>query len=144
MRITFSSNQDRIHGFRFFWLKKVTGFNHEKKCCQCLLGKLHPNQISQTTKTIAPVFIDASAADIFYLCGVAIDFDYNKNFHLAWQVSLGSETESTTYNGIHIKITDAKIIKFDGNAALQMYPEKPTSYLKCRNFQFGAQIFAKN
>ena len=81
------------------------------------------------------------AGTVLYLCGVASPYRWERNAHLAVIVAPGHDASVQLWNGDTVKITGARQIVFDDNAAKDRYPEKGREFLTCRNFQFGAQYF---
>ena len=119
--------------FRYLWLKNVTGVNLAEHCAKCLTGE-YEKGIGGNTKEITDRELDG---EIYYLCGVAIPYDWNNNFHLAFKRSEGDTVEYEN-NGIHILIENAERLPIspeyipadDPNAGRK-------AYSTCRNWQFA-------
>jgi hypothetical protein len=128
--------------FRFFWAKRVTGFDSSTHCAECLSGP----RLSAVNKDLARggrAIIQAPAGSLIYICGVASPRNWSNNFHLALRVVEREQTVSQLYTGACVTVTNAVAIPIADAAARRMYPHLPEEFLTCRNFQFGAQEFGR-
>jgi hypothetical protein len=86
------------------------------------------------------VSFEASAGELFYLCGVASPYQWANNAHLAFRTIEGRACQITLWNGGVIAVANAAPVCFTDAQALEFYPDKSKSFLTCRNFQFGAAL----
>ena len=137
------NNENKLIGFRYFWGKRVTGFNPQHHCAKCLSGD-YIKTVSARMIGNHPHMLGMDG-DLIYLCGVSSPYKWDNNLHLA--LICDSTAESFThnlYNGQILKISGARPIEFNNIAALNQFPYLSKSFLTCRNFQFGAQYFEKS
>lgn len=136
-----SASTGQVQGFKYLWLKRVTGFDHTKHCARCLIG-----DYSKTFGTDMGVNtqygLDYAAGDVLYFCGVSAPFVYRANLHFAGKVNpAAGEVRTALYTG-DVLVTDGiERIPFSGLNAQWHFPKYPQAFLTCRNFQFGAQHF---
>jgi hypothetical protein len=123
--------------FKHLWGRYILGFKPAKHCIQCFK--------STVAKGIAPNMsndeceLDPSY-ELFYLCGVGWKDRGNTNVHLAVTPRLGSIASIGSVYGVRFTILDAQAI------LIQFLPENwrdlPEAHRRCKNFQFGYQMFA--
>lgn len=129
--------------FRYLWLKYVNGVNLKVHCARSLLG-VYSTKISAQMQSIKkPIVLDEDESEIFYLCGVALPYKWENNFHLAFKRKVGAKLhverngiKITIENAVEIPITPDYIEPTDPNA-------KKKEYATCRNWQF-AYMLQKN
>ncbi len=138
--VTLESKNEHLEGFKYFWMKRVTGFNPEVHCARCLRGD-YENIVGSRMAANAPQRLNAAPGEVFYLCGVSTPYRWEKNAHLAFLAERNSTATLDLYTGDRVIITNARAIPFTDEAARYQYPDKGAAYLTCRNFQFGAQHF---
>jgi len=138
--ITITSPSATLKGFRYFWLKRVHGFEPSQHCARCLKGH-YVDAVSSSMPANRPIHIEADPGDILYLCGVSSPYVWERNFHLALLVCYGSRVRTTAYTGDVIEIDGCDFVEFDDKAARRRFPDKGEAFLSCRNFQFGAHYF---
>lgn len=138
--LTIHSNEDRFRGFRYFWLKRVTGFDPAVHCARCLKGH-YVSEVGTAMPVNAPIHIEADPGDVLYLCGVSAPYVWARNFHLALRVEHGAAVRTGCYTGDVLSILGADFIAFDDTEARRRFPHLSEAYLTCRNFQFGAHHF---
>jgi hypothetical protein len=138
--ITITSKAEKLKGFRYFWLKRVHGFDPSQHCARCLKGH-YIDAVSATMPTNRRIHIEADPGEVLYLCGVSAPYVWDRNFHLALIVEHGARVRTTAYTGDEIEIDGADFLEFDDHAARRLFPEKGEAFLTCRNFQFGAHHF---
>jgi hypothetical protein len=131
--------------FRHLWGRYVLGFRPWKHCIGCfeskVAGVINPSMIDGDYKLKDDV-------SYFYLCGVgqAETLRAGKemsrkvtNVHLAVRPRLGSVAAIGSVYGVTFTIQNAHAIP------IQPLPEGfmglPTTHHRCKNFQFGYQIF---
>jgi hypothetical protein len=143
MRLTIEDpNAEKLQGFRYWWLKKVTGFSPSTHCASCLRGTYLPN-LGATFPANTPYDALIHPEAVLYLCGVATPYRHERNFHLAMRRRVGGIVERTLYTGQRLIVEDVEEIPFNDEAARRLFPERGEKFLTCRNFQFAAQHFAK-
>jgi hypothetical protein len=138
--LTIISNEARFKGFRYFWLKRVTGFDPALHCARCLKGSYF-SEVGTTMPVNRGVHIEADPGEVLYLCGVSAPYRWENNFHLALVVQPGAATRTKTYTSDIVSVLDADFLSFDDAEARRRFPALSEAYLSCRNFQFGAHHF---
>lgn len=138
--ITIRSDAAALKGFRYFWLKRVHGFDPAQHCARCLKGH-YVDAVNATMVTNKPIHIEADPGDLLYLCGVSAPYVWARNFHLALIVEHGGLVRTTAYTSDVIEINGCDLISFDDAEARRRFPDKGEAFLSCRNFQFGAHHF---
>lgn len=126
-----------LPGFPFFWAKYVHGFDARYHCAQCLVGPFHKGFWS-SCKIPARHVMSQAVAPYVYLCGVA-ETRWADNLHIAMESDPGAHFEITAYNGIPIRIWNAR--RLDIPWLEDGWNHFPKSYTTCRNFQFGVHSF---
>ena len=139
IRLTEVDRRPQLAGFRYFWLKRVTGFNPSVHCAGCLKGE-YVKAVGLTLPAGADIPVPATAGDLFYLCGVASPYRWENNAHIALRARKDATATLTLYTGATVTITGAERVPFTDEAALQHYPGKGRAFLTCRNYQFGAAL----
>lgn len=138
--ITIRSDAAALKGFRYFWLKRVHGFDPAQHCARCLKGH-YIETVNASMVTNKPIHIEADPGEVLYLCGVSAPYQWSRNFHMALIVEHGGLVRTTAYTGDVIEINGCDLIPFDNAEALRRFPDKGLTFLTCRNFQFGAHYF---
>lgn len=119
--------------FRYLWLKTVTDVNLFQHCSSCLIGEYNP-QINTKIKHLENIELPNN---VHYLCGVAIPYVWDNNFHLAFAPSKGN-TVLYESNGIKIEIQDAVQLPISTEYLNIHHPKfKFKTYSTCRNWQFA-------
>lgn len=136
-------NAESLQGFRYWWLKTVTGFIKSTHCASCLRGSYLPD-LGRDFPANAPYEADMQEGTVLYLCGVASPYRHERNFHLAMRTKAGGAVERTLYNGQRVVVEGVEVITFTDEAARGLFPERGERFLTCRNFQFGAQYFSQS
>lgn len=81
----------------------------------------------------------------FYLCGVGYRERHNTNVHLAVRPRAGSVAAVGSVYGVRFTIKNAHAIQIMHPALLESPPRGlaglPQEHLRCKNFQFGCQVF---
>lgn len=136
------SKNNKILGFKYFWMKRVSSFNENVHCARCLVGN-YEKQFGLNTPVNS--LIDLSGkyqeSEVIYMCGVSSPYRWENNFHFAGVVCFGESSTVEMYNGDILVVKNVKRIVFDDSKAKLLYPEKGKEFLTCRNFQFGASYF---
>lgn len=138
MKVTITIDGDLASEFRYFWGKTVRGFDPRHYCIHCLVGDRYP--------AIAPgmaseTVIDVAEGTLVYFCGVCHSFELSKNFHLAGTAQPGAEASLTTAAGTVFRVEGVERIAIRDEDARRLFPERGEEFLRCRNFQFAAQMF---
>ncbi len=123
--------------FRYLWLKYVTGVDLDVHCARCLLGK-YSTAIKKDNAETELITLDEFPARIFYLCGVAIPFNWENNFHLAFEESAGNEFRIDAL-GISVTVRNAARLPISTEAMEANNHPKIAykAYSTCRNWQFA-------
>ena len=126
--------------FKYLWLKKVEDIDLSVHCAKCLVG-----QYIDAINTKQKAYTDIELQDgIYYLCGVALPYKWDNNFHLAFKYSKGSQITYDS-NGISVVIQDAIQLPIDekyidtNNAKARF-----KTYRTCRNWQFAHYLNTLN
>jgi hypothetical protein len=131
-----SVDQELTHlsGFKYWWLKSVTGYRLDVHCQQCLVGPIDRRFSAQMALNEAIIL----RGDLVYLCGGSSDWDYSKNFHVAAKLAVGEEFEVETYNGFHVHLYNAK--RIDIEPLPDRWQGMSKQFTRCRNYQFAVQM----
>lgn len=125
--------------FKYLWLKTVRDVDLAQHCARCLVGE-YDNRISPAPKSQHGLDLKDS---VYYLCGVAFPYNWEKNFHLAFRPCPG-KTIHYQSNGITVNIQDAKQLPISESNIDFSFPQAHLkAYRTCRNYQF-AHWFYKN
>lgn len=139
LRLTRNSSRPTLFGFRYFWLKHVTGFNPAVHCATCLKGT-YVKHFGVSLPADLDFPVRAVAGDLFYLCGVASPYKWENNAHLALRVRRDAVASVQLYTGAVVTVTGAEAVPFSDEQARLHYPDKGRAFLTCRNYQFGAAL----
>jgi hypothetical protein len=134
------SKYQKLYGFSGLWGKYVEGFDNNKHCEPCLLGKRN-HDINKHIETNTDIIIPLKEGQIFYICGVTYPYVWSNNFHLVVIGKDGGSAEEKTFNGALFNVKDAEQIPFDDVPAKQKYSHLGNKFTTCRNFQFGVYYF---
>ena len=140
LTLTVTTPGNQLKGFKYFWMKHVTGFDSSVHCARCLRGGYE--QLVGTRMIVneaIPLLVKPGA--VLYLCGVSTPYRWDMNLHVAVEPHEGGVVAITTYTGDVITFHGAREIKFDDAAARSRFPGRGDAFLTCRNFQFGAHRF---
>ena len=122
--------------FKYLWLKKIIGVDLSVHCAKSLLGEYNP-AINNRIKIAHDIELDGT---IYYLCGVAIPYKWENNFHLAWRKCIGKSFEYSS-NGIYVVLEDAQRIEFSEDDVDWNLPQaKKKEFHTCRNWQFACKM----
>ena len=132
--------------FKHLWGRYVTGFRPWHHCIACFQSRKEAAITPEMQDGTHPLRDDLQ---LFYLCGVGQPDSrragpaFNRkhtNVHLAVTPRQGSVAAIGSVYGVTFTITDAEMIP------IQPLPEGfrglPDKHWKCKNFQFGYQMFA--
>lgn len=126
--------------FKYLWLKYVTGVSLNFHCAKCLKG-VYSTQISPDIKETKSIMLNEEISPYYYLCGVALPFKWENNFHLAFKYSTDNRivinrnrVAITIINAVEIPILP---IDMKNNKHPKRYD---SHYFTCRNWQFANMI----
>lgn len=126
-------NLDVTKPMMYLWLKKVNGVNLKQHCAKCLLGDYNSN-INKHTKHLENLNLTNG---IWYLCGVSLPYNWNNNFHLAFEYSENSNIEYSN-NGVSVIIKNAKRLPISEKYIDVNDPNfNKKEFFTCRNWQFA-------
>lgn len=124
-----------VTGWRYLWLKYVSGFDNAQHCARCLIGP-YSKRVRRDMPHNVPVLLDeATGCDVLYLCGVAERGGLPANFHLAVQPAPGEVAEGRSSQGTHFRIRNARRLEIP--ALPSRFDGRPAAFTTCRNWQFG-------
>lgn len=125
--------------FRYLWLKYVRGVDLNVHCASCLVGDYSEFISPSSSFECHDLILDEYQGEIFYLCGVAKPFNWDRNFHLAFRLAPG-EGFTCEEHGVSLTVTNAQRINFEvfdarnkGKSPNRTKPEFST----CRNWIFA-------
>lgn len=130
-------------GFSTLWFYNITGLKLDKHCQDGFLGKCI------VTGEVYEKFVNKGVCDfpftskngLYYLCGVAKPFNWEKNFHCPFMFAEGERFEYES-NGVTVELENAKRIPIvEVNRATCPFPGKDDKqYYTCRNWQFANML----
>ena len=129
--------------FQHLWGRYIIGFKPATHCLRSL--------VTHVAAPVKPRMMDGSfdlddSYELFYLCGVGVRERHNTNVHLAVHPKARSVAAIGSVYGVRFTIQDAQAIPIKHPALLQSPPRGLDSleegHLRCKNFQFGCQMFA--
>lgn len=131
-----------VTGYRYFWTKRVRGFNPKQHCARSLNGtfvKYEPGE-SYAPPTNETVSIALADRDRFlYVCGVSERNVWALNFHAAMQPEENSSFDLEMLNGQRLFVQGARLLPIP--ALPSGFAGLPDSFTTCRNYQFGVEYF---
>jgi hypothetical protein len=137
LRIEGLAGRTQVQGFRFLWLRHVTGFNHAKHCAACFRG-WRDERVTPRLELGRSLVVDPKHAPASYLCGVSVAGLAN-NLHVAFRAKPGGRIELPAYGDQRVILTDAEALPIP--ALPEGYRDLPRSFTTCRNYQFGVAHF---
>jgi hypothetical protein len=132
LKVIGSGNQ--VTGWRYLWLKYVSGFQQGVHCARCLVGPYSERVTRTMLKGFAVRLDEHEKFDCLYLCGVSYK-GYEHNLHLAMEPAPGSVAEVTAFNGDIFRVQNARALPIPAPG-----PEwriLPSTFTSCRNWRFG-------
>lgn len=128
----------KVNGkFKYLWGKYINGIDLNNHCAKTFIGE-YSKKIKANMGNQEDLLLDeVKDFKVFYLCGVAMPFVWENNFHLAIMEKEG-ETLTVERNGIYVEIENAVElpINFDINNCNHKKAKFKT-YNTCRNWQFA-------
>ncbi len=87
----FSDDKPTLTGFRYFWLKYITSFNGDAHCAQCFRGTYEPliRKDMPLDDVVELTGSDRAQVRCMYLCGVALPYYWEHNFHVPFIIEPG-------------------------------------------------------
>lgn len=134
--LTITGPGHALSGFRYFWLKHVTGFDLAQHCARCLIGRYD----RQVTKDMPLNEVVVLESPLVYLCGVSPR--YPTNFHAAVEHAPGESFDLPTYNGLTVRFTNGRRLPIP--ALARGYGGLTAAYTDCRNFQFAVHRYGSS
>ena len=127
--------------YKILWLRYVYGVDLSHHCMKSLLGH-NDARVRGFMRRIDCLEI-TKEAPYYYLCGVDIDFNWEKNLHLAFQYSCGSNIILDN-QFIRCKIVNARQVEISQGFIDWTLPQsRQKVFNTCRNWWF-ANMIAKN
>jgi len=130
-------------GFKYLWLKTVTGFDESCHCAKCLIGR-HSKDFGKHMKPDEFIELPYKQGTLLYFCGVTVPYVWEANMHLAGIVKAGAISATQLHNGTDLEVIGMERVAILPDKALELFPERGKDFLTCRNFQFAAQVFGRN
>lgn len=124
--------------YKIIWLRYVYGVNLNTHCMNSLLG--HNDKRVRGYLRCLPQNMVLEESRFYYLCGVDIDFNWNKNLHIAFVRSLGQTIEIDN-EFVRIKINNARRITITDSYINWNLPQaRNRLFSTCRNWQFANML----
>ena len=123
--------------FKYLWLKYVDDYDLNNHCAKSLIGN-YSNKIINKRISNTNLVLNEFNSRVYYLCGVSLPFNYDKNFHLAFKFIMGSKI-SIKENGIEIIIENAERIVIEKKYIYKHENGNKKQFNTCRNWQFAYQ-----
>ena len=129
----------------FFWLRRITGVDIRQCCMKCFYGENDKRVFWNSKNAPTTIEVDIPVEEnllfppvAYYLCGLAKNFDYPKNTHIAFNPCENSTVEVDNEE-IHVVIDGAKQIHFKD------YKPNPAGVFTkrqrtCRNWIFANYV----
>lgn len=123
--------------YKILWLRYIYGVDLSQHCMKSLLGHNDP-RVRGYKKYLSGLNLEN--ARWYYLCGVEKNWRWEKNLHLAFVESEGSEIKiDNDFMTCHI--SNARQIKFDDSYIDWSLPHANDKYYNtCRNWWFANMI----
>lgn len=132
IKLTVLGTSANLHGFRYFWLKDVVGYDIGVHCARCLRGR-YERRVNREMPLNHQIVLRSK---LVYLCGVSPR--WQNNLHAAAELAPGESFSVPTYNGMTAHFENARRIEIqplpDG------WGDLPKAFTTCRNFQFAVQM----
>lgn len=124
--------------YRILWLRYVYGVNLNVHCMESLLGH-NDRRVRGFMRSLNPNLV-LEESRFYYLCGVDVDFDWNKNLHIAFVRSVGRTVEIDN-EFVRIKINNARRINIVPDYINWRLPQaRNRLFHTCRNWQFANML----
>ena len=129
-----------VTGWRYLWLKYVSGFRPGRHCAGCLVGPYSDvvNRVSMPTGAMLSLD-EATGYRHVYLCGVAASGGWTANLHLAAEPAPGEIAEVWSSTGMKFRIHNARRLPIP--ALPPGHGGFKSEYTTCRNWQYGVAHF---
>ena len=126
-----------VSEFRYLWGKHVIGFEPACHCAACLLGAFDP----AVKPGLQPGRVDLldEAADAFYLCGVAWNYQLASNLHLVVEREAGAVAEVRSAAGVLFRVHGARALPIP--ALPPGWNGLDRLFTRCRNFQWAVSRY---
>ena len=132
----------------FFWVRRIKNVDISRCCAKCFIGDsdtrlYHATAKGQTPRTVELELIPDDKYVAYYLCGLAKNFHYPDNTHIAFVYAPG-ETLQVETSQVEVTISNASRIDFEHEGYV---PNPMGSYTEqqrvCRNWIFANYILEK-
>ena len=129
----------------FFWVRKIRDVNISKCCAECFIGDSDTRMYHSTKQRQTPQYIEleiepAERYVAYYLCGLAKNYYYQNNTHIAF-INAPGEVLRLETSQINVTISNARRIDFEGEGYI---PNPEGEYTKrqrtCRNWVFANYV----
>lgn len=128
----------RLKGtYKILWLRYITGVNLREHCMKSFLGT-NDKRVRGFTFEFKDMALEKS--EFYYFCGVDVNWDYNKNIHLAFREKQGSviKIDNQLYSA---EIQNAEQLPISNKCINHNLPQsKNKLYNTCRNWWFANQL----
>lgn len=126
---------EEASGFRYLWLKYVTGPNMTRHCAQALQGR-YSQRVKRDMALGRVVALDEFGPySALYLCGVSPR--WATNLHVAFRPGPG-RVRRRLYNGLELELVGVEELPII--ALPEGWRGFGPEFTTCRNFQFAAQL----
>lgn len=123
--------------YKILWLRYVYGVNLNTHCMNSLLGH-NDKRVRGFMRSLPQMELEDSR--FYYLCGVDLNFDWNKNLHIPFVRSVGQTIEIDN-EFVKIKINNARQIIIDTKYINWDLPQSRNRlFSTCRNWQFANML----
>ena len=120
----------------YLWGKYITGVNLEEHWAKSLLGS-YSKKINKHRRIEKNIVLNECNSEIFYLCGVAKPYKWEKNFHLALRYKKGSKI-TISKKGLNLEMENAEELPINFDITKCNHIKKfDKKYSTCRNWQFA-------
>ena len=133
---------ERLSGYKYFWMKSVVGFDPANHCAKCLKGAwmsgVTPRMIINRPIELKPW----NSSVVGYLCGVAEGHEWAKNLHLPFERTPGNVERMTLVGGEKLTLVNGRRLEIP--ALPRGWAGLGSRFTTCRNFQFAVSHFGIN
>lgn len=124
--------------YKILWLRYVYGVDLNTHCMKSLLG--HNDKRVRGFMRSLPPNLELEESRFYYLCGVDVNFDWNKNLHVAFVRSVGRQIIIDN-EFVKLKINNARQIFIDTKYINWRLPQSRNKlFSTCRNWQFANML----
>lgn len=140
IKVVIVSPFEKVEGYRYFWVKRVSGWLPTQHCARCLKGPFERFDGDYAPQPNTPAVVTLRGKEQYlYVCGVAQPRDWSANFHAPMRPVDGARFELPMRLGQRLIVEGAELLPIPSLPA--GWHGLPTSFTTCRNYQFGAEYF---